>query len=175
MSLADSKYKEPKFNLISKDNNIEIREYSKYVIAKVTLDELAVNKDENNMFRTLASYIFGDNHSSEKIAMTAPVTTFKEYDTTSMIFYMLDVDTVDDLPLTDVENIDFDTFTLGRCAVISFSWFTTEKRVKHYETLLENYLLENNIKTNGPFMLNRYDPPWKLPFFRRNEIIVRID
>jgi len=174
MVMAESKYKEPQFTLISKDKNIEIRQYSKYVVAKTTYS-LNDDKNENNMFRTLASYIFGDNHNNEKIAMTAPVTTFEENNTNEMIFYMLDATSIDDLPYTNVEGIDFDVFTLGKCATISFSWFTSDKRVKKYESQLKDYLSKNNIITNGPFMLNRYDPPWKLPFLRRNEIIVRID
>tara|TARA_B100000029_G_scaffold492388_1_gene553634 strand:- start:385 stop:951 length:567 start_codon:yes stop_codon:yes gene_type:complete len=174
MLLGESKYKEPEFTLVSKDSNIEIREYSKYVVAK-TSRSVNDEKNENNMFRTLASYIFGDNHDDAKIPMTAPVTTFKDNNTSEMIFYMLDADSIDDLPYTDVEGIDFDIFTLGKCATVSFSWFTSDKRVKKYESQLKDYLKKNNITTNGPFMLNRYDPPWKLPFLRRNEIIVRID
>jgi len=174
MATAESKYKEPQFTLISKDKNIEIREYSNYVVAKTT-HNLDDDKNENNMFRTLASYIFGDNHDDEKIPMTAPVTTFEENNTSEMIFYMLDAKSIDDLPYTNIEDINFDMFTLGKCAAISFSWFTGDKRVEKYELRLKDYLSKNNITTNGPFMLNRYDPPWKLPFLRRNEIIVRID
>ena len=88
---------------------------------------------------------------------------------------MLDAKSIDDMPNPNGQDIIFESFELGKCAVVSFSWFTGDKRVKRYELELKDYLKKNDITTNGPFMLNRYDPPWKLPFLRRNEIIVRID
>ena len=44
MLLGESKYKEPEFTLVSKDSNIEIREYSKYVVAKTSR---SVNDEKN--------------------------------------------------------------------------------------------------------------------------------
>ena len=104
MLLGESKYKEPEFTLVSKDSNIEIREYSKYVVAK-TSRSVNDEKNENNMFRTLASYIFGNNHQNKKIPMTAPVTTVPKTNSFDMIFYMLDAKNVEELPDTDINYI----------------------------------------------------------------------
>jgi len=173
MVFSADKYKEPAYKLIDKLSNIEIRDYSSYVIARTSLNiDL---KEDNNMFRILASYIFGGNERNESIPMTAPVTTYSDNEDYHMIFYMLDADSPQDLPKTDGQSIDFEEFTLGRCAVISFSWFTSNNRVHYYTDLLKDYVLENNLSTKSPYMVNRYDPPWRLPFLRRNEILVQID
>ena len=65
---------QPKYELIKQDGKIEIREYSKYVIAKTSIKQTDTNQN-NNMFRTLASYIFGSNSKNQSIPMTAPVIT----------------------------------------------------------------------------------------------------
>ena len=39
---------------------------------------------------------------------------------------------------------------------------------------LAKLALQNNINVKSSYMVNRYDPPWRLPFMRRNEIIVKI-
>ena len=79
MLLSEDKYKEPSFILLNEEGGIEIRQYSRYVIAKTTID-LKQNQSDNNMFRTLAAYIFGKNKKKQTIPMTAPVTTFKDND-----------------------------------------------------------------------------------------------
>jgi len=171
--LSEDKYKEPEYVLISKDDNIEIREYGEYIIAKTVVPS-KLNKEENNMFKTLASYIFGANNDSQKIPMTAPVTTFNNDDSYNMIFYMLDVDNTTDLPIPNNNDVRLDVFTLDKCAVIKFSWFTTDSRINKYTDKLKNFLKSNNLTPISPFMVNRYDPPWRLPFMRRNEILVKI-
>jgi hypothetical protein len=40
---------------------------------------------------------------------------------------------------------------------------------------LSNYLKEDNFKQQGAIKIARYNPPWTLPFFRRNELMVKID
>ena len=69
-----AKLNQPEYELIEKDGKIEIREYSKYVIAKSSIKQIEMNQN-NNMFRTLASYIFGSNSKNQSIPMTAPVIT----------------------------------------------------------------------------------------------------
>ena len=73
MILSSENYNEPLFELLKKDGDIEIRMYSQCIIAKTSID--ITNQDDNNMFRTLASYIFGSNKENKSIPMTAPVTT----------------------------------------------------------------------------------------------------
>ena len=170
---ASDEYKEPKYELLEKYDNIEVREYGEYIIAKTSINK-NYDSSENNMFKTLASYIFGNNHDNQKLSMTAPVTTVTSENSFEMIFYMLEVQSVDELPNTDIKNITFEKLKLGKCAVISFSWFTTEKAIMKYKNLLNEYIEKNNLSTISPFMVNRYDPPWRLPFMRRNEILVRV-
>ena len=173
MLLSEDNYKEPQYTVISKSSNIELRLYDEYIVAKTSINKGKAEED-NNMFRTLASYIFGGNTKNESIPMTAPVTTFDDGDSYNMVFYMLNVNDSNDLPKPNNDNVNLETFTLGKCAVLEFSWFTTASRVKAFKTELSNYLNENNLKAISPFMVNRYDPPWKLPFMRRNEILVKI-
>ena len=171
--LSEDKYKEPTYELLSKDHNIEIRQYGEYIVTKTSVS--LADKHDNNMFRTLASYIFGGNKKNQSISMTAPVTTYENSNSYNMIFYMLDSDNIDDLPQPNGQDIQFESFNLGKCAVLSFSWFTTESRINYYTKKLENYLNNNNLTQSSSFMVNRYDPPWRLPFMRRNEILVKIN
>ena len=46
---------QPKYGLIKQDGKIEIREYSKYVIAKTSIKQTDTNQN-NNMFRTCLLY-----------------------------------------------------------------------------------------------------------------------
>ena len=60
-------------------------------------------------------------------------------------------------------------------AVIRFSGGTnddTKMAAKRAE--LEAYVKANNLKTTGEPVMAFYDPPWTLPFFRRNEIMLEI-
>ncbi len=172
--LSEEKYKEPQFILLDRKDNIEIREYGNYIVAKTSIP-LESAKTENNMFRVLASYIFGDNQKNKKIPMTAPVTTLENNNSYEMIFYMLESENIEDLPLPNAQDIIFETMSLGKCAVINFSWFVNDNRINKYQKQLEQFLEKNGYKTQSPFMVNRYDPPWRLPFMRRNEVLVKID
>ena len=173
MILSSESYKEPSFELLSQDGDVEIRKYTKCIIAKTSIS--TNNENDNNMFRTLASYIFGSNKENKNIPMTAPVTTYQKDSSYSMIFYMLDANEITELPETNGQNIVFETFDLGKCAVIPFSWFTTDARISAFSEKLTKYTKDNNFKQLSPIMVNRYDPPWRLPFLRRNEVLVQID
>ena len=172
-SMADQKYKEPQFALIEKTDNIEIRQYNECVVAKTSIP-LNDTEEDNNMFMVLASYIFGENEKKQNIPMTAPVTTFKNNNSYDMIFYMLDADNIEDLPMPSGQDIVFEKLNLGKCAVVNFSWFTNKSKIEKYKLILEKFIEENKYEKLSPFMVNRYDPPWRLPFLRRNEILVQI-
>ena len=172
MALSDS-YKEPQYNLIKKDGKIEIRQYSEYVIAKTSLNQ-GDTKEDNNMFRTLAGYIFGGNANNQSIPMTAPVITKNNGSDYDMIFFMLDVDSLDQLPNPNNQNVVLENMEIGKTITITFGMWATESRVKYYKELLDGYIVENNLKIDSELMVAQYNSPWAIPPFRKNELIYKI-
>ena len=68
-----SNVEQPKYKVIATDRNIEIRDYPPMIVAEA---DVAGERDKaiSEGFRTIADFIFGNNLSSQKVAMTAPVT-----------------------------------------------------------------------------------------------------
>ncbi len=63
---------EPQYTVIESGEDFEIRQYEPYIVAEVTVDG-SLRRSGNSAFRILAGYIFGQNRSSTKMNMTAPV------------------------------------------------------------------------------------------------------
>ena len=172
MTLTDS-YKQPQYELIKKDSKIEIRQYSQYVIAKTSINQVNT-KQNNNMFRTLAGYIFGGNASNTSIPMTAPVITQENNSNYDMIFFMLDVQQPNDLPIPDNQSISLEYMDIGKAITITFGLWATERRVEHYKDKLDQYIKNNHIQVKSPLMVAQYNSPWALPPFRKNELLYSI-
>ena len=69
---------EPRFDLIKKEDDFELRRYQAMIIAEVQVTG-TLSEASNQGFRQVADFIFGNNEDpvkkkSEKIDMTAPVT-----------------------------------------------------------------------------------------------------
>ena len=62
---------EPRYAVVDKVGDIEIRQYGPRIAAEATVsgEEYAAR---NAGFRKVAAYIFGDNHTQGKVAMTVP-------------------------------------------------------------------------------------------------------
>lgn len=60
-------------------------------------------------------------------------------------------------------------------AVLSYSGFNTEAIVQQRTDELVAWLAAQQIKTRGSPQLARYNPPWTLPMFRRNEIMLEVE
>ena len=78
---------QPKYQLIDDYNEFEIRLYSEAIQARVSRG-LGKHLTPSNNFRIIAGYIFGNNKSNEKIAMTSPVEMWDTKSTTNMAFTM---------------------------------------------------------------------------------------
>ena len=166
--------KNPEFILVEKHGDIEVREYSEYVIAKTSISQGDMELN-NNMFRTLAGYIFGGNNKSQSIPMTAPVITKNDESSYDMIFFMLDANKPEDLPLPNSSNVSIEMMDLGKTISISFGMWATDSRVKYYKKKLDKYIKDNNIQIKSPLMVAKYNSPWVMPPFRKNELIYKIN
>ena len=72
------------YTVIRKIDNIEIRQYKSSIYASYTPKN---EKERNNSFKKVASFIFGNNTSNEKISMTSPV-VIKMHNNYEMAFLM---------------------------------------------------------------------------------------
>jgi SOUL heme-binding protein len=63
----------PHYQVLRKDGDFELRRYDGYLAASVHVDGSSASEAVNSGFNVLADFIFGNNRSAAKIAMTAPV------------------------------------------------------------------------------------------------------
>ncbi len=181
---------EPKYTVTEKSNDFELRAYSPMIVAE-TLVEGDLDKASNSGFKVIADYIFGNNTSrngaSEKISMTAPVTMEPKSEKISMTapvsmqemagkwrmhFVMPSQYTLETLPVPNNKAVMLRELPAKNFAVVRFSGLAGEaKTAKKTEELLA-WLAAKKIKPIGTPELARYNPPWTLPFLRRNEVMV---
>jgi hypothetical protein len=143
---------------------VEIREYDPQIRAASQMGQ------ENRSFGVLSEYIFGNNDRSEQIGMTAPVVTHRD----KMSFIMPKRYNLESLPKPINAQIEIDQVQKCKVAVIRFSGFTSPKKMDEQAEKLLMALENNEIRTKGEPFLMRYNPPWTLPFLRRNEVAVEV-
>lgn len=185
---AATQYEGPSYKELSREGKIEIREYASTIAAEVKVTGLG-DRAENEAFRILAGYIFGKNksnakipmtapvtqqRSSEKIAMTAPVTTERAGDTLTMRFFMPSKYTLDTLPEPSDSRIKFVPLPPSKFAVIRFSGFSNQKNMTKHNEQLELFLSKSGMQSMSKPLQAFYDPPWTLPFMRRNEVWIEV-
>ena len=172
VSRAD-KIEEPAYTIVARlADDIEIRHYDALVRAVV---ELPDSQHTNQGFRRLAGFIFGGNETGQEIAMTAPVQETLFVDKPTMAFTMPSHLQLDDLPQPNDRGISIEPVAARTTAVIRFSGWATAGKVKKMAEKLNTALQQNNVPAQGTPMLAQYNPPWTLPFNRRNEVQLVVD
>lgn len=177
----------PKYAVIKKENEIEIRRYSGYIQAAVTVDGQDYQSAIQNGFRILAGYIFGNNIAREKIEMTAPVTAAQSQkiamttpvtvtgdDSFSVAFIMPSQYTLESLPIPKDDQIHFTQLPAHAMAAIRFSGYFRPDSIQKNKQRLSQWLEEQGLETEGDFVVAGYNPPWVPGFLARNEILIKI-
>ena len=183
---------EPKYSLIEKDGAIEVRAYDSKLIAEVVLDG-EMSDATSAGFRLLADYIFGNNtapsgksekismtapvtveNRSEKIAMTAPVAIQSEQKGWRVWFVMPSHFTLVTLPKPNNPLVVIKPIAAKRYAVVRFSGWVDDEKMQAKVKELSTWLAVKKLTSKGQPELARYNPPWTLPFLRRNEVMLEI-
>lgn len=120
--------------------------------------------------------------ASGKIAMTAPVTVEPVATASSMAsatqwrihFVMPGQYSMQTLPKPNNEAVKLRAMPARTFAVLSYSGFNTASRVQEKTDELALWMKARNLEAVGAPQLARYDPPWTLPMWRRNEIQMEI-
>jgi hypothetical protein len=182
---------EPEYTRRRLTDTIELRSYGPRIAAETTVldDE---DRSRNIGFRRLAGYIFGGNGRGEAIAMTAPVgqrstrggqqiaMTAPVSQTAAdrgyvIRFFMPSKWTMQTLPTPNDERVRLVAVPPETVAVLQFGGDRSPKAVAARTAELRKALQDNGIAPIGDTVAWFYDPPWTLPFRRRNEIAVPVD
>lgn len=184
----------PNYQLVKTTADYEIRKYPSSVIAEITYDPAHFNNDKDGGFQVLAEYIgaFGNPkntspekiamtapvitaYSSEKISMTAPVVTSSDQKMVTMGFILpRTYKKVEDVPKPVDERVVLREEGEKKYGVVRFSGGAGEAVVAKKVEGLRVALERDGIKVVGEFLLARYNPPWTLPPFRTNEVMLLV-
>ena len=183
-----SKVEQPKYEVILSQGDIEIRNYNQMTTAEVAIDGKRKEAIKSG-FKILAGYIFGDNKLREDIAMTAPVRqqSNKKISMTTPVrqrkvcgrwkisFILPSQYSISTIPIPNHKDISIEKIDSKKYAVIKFSGINSDQNIHFYESKIKNYLLENRIQTVSSPIYAFYNPPWTMPFLRRNEIMIEVN
>jgi len=177
----------PRYALVERHDDIELRDYPPLVVAETELGgERRAAIDGG--FRIVADYIFGNNVAAQKVAMTAPVTqqaiaaiasTAPPIRQTTDLrwrvrFIMPAGYTLATLPQPNNRAVVLRAIGARRYAVIRFSGSADEQSLQRHTAQLRAFLDARHLQSAEAPTFAFYDPPWTLPFLRRNEVMLAL-
>ncbi|KAK4486721.1 hypothetical protein RD792_006709 [Penstemon davidsonii] len=189
-----------KFTVVSRNNQYEIREVESYFIAETTMPgnygfDFA---GSSRSFNVLAEYLFGKNTREKQMEMTTPVFTRKstksdgeKMDMTTPVIttragnqdnwkmsFVMPSKYGADLPLPKDSSVSIKEMPKRFIAVVAFSGFVSDEEVERREIALRDLLnndREFRVKEGASVEVAQYNPPFTLPFNRRNEIALEVE
>ncbi len=180
---------EAKYKVIKKEDKFELRDYAPHILAE-TIVEGNLEDAGNRAFKRLFRYISGDNRTSDKVAMTAPVAqqaTSEKINMTAPVgqqrinenwavsFMMPDSYTMQTIPEPDDPTVTLRQVPARRIAAVRYSGLWSEKNYLQNKAELESWIQRMDLTIKGEAIWARYNAPFSLWFLRRNEILIPID
>ncbi|WP_201596554.1 SOUL family heme-binding protein [Psychrobacter fulvigenes] len=196
---------EPNYTILSQTDDFELRRYDGQIVAQtwVTGDQDAASRKGfkiladyifgNNTApggksskismtapvmmqpEAMSSEENKDSDESEKIAMTAPVSMQQADGRWRVQFTMPSQYTMQSLPKPNNPDITITELPVQTYGVIKFSGLAGSNKVAEKTEALQSWMQGQNLKIIGMPELARYNPPWTLPFMRRNEVMIRYE
>ena len=179
---------EPQWSLVYEDGPFAIRDYAPTVVAETRVSGergAAINQG----FRRLARFIFGGNEPNRDIAMTAPVAQRPDGERIAMTapvaqapsgegwivtFYMPPGSQLADMPRPLDDAVILREEAARRVAVLRFSGLTTRDNLDSHAAALRARIEARGETAAGDLSYAFYNPPWTLPWARRNEVMIAL-
>jgi len=192
-----SGYEEAAHEVLFDDGKFEVRQYEDALVARtVTTGDLG--EAGSAAFRRLGGYIFGKNVTRDSVAMTTPV--FQEQVETSdepesesiamttpvfqeepaegtwvQTFVLPREYTMETLPVPTDPNVELAVLPGLKVAVVRYSGLRSTRSIEEQTERLRAWMAERDLVATDAPRSAAYDPPWTIPFFRRNEVQIPIE
>jgi hypothetical protein len=186
-----SVYEQPRYEVVERVGTVEVRRYAPRLAAETTVPAASEEEGRNAAFRILAGYIFGGNRAradiamtspvatgatgaSQDIAMTAPVAAAGAPGGVTMRFFLPSKITRETAPVPNDDRVKIVEAPEETIAALTFSGRGTEAALAARKGELRGALAGSSWRAaEEPYALF-YDPPFTIPFLRRNEVAVRV-
>jgi len=172
---------QPAFQVAAAGEGFEVRRYSSFTVAT---RRMAAGKSEGfsdgEGFSALATYLFGDNERERAMKMTMPVeigydSSAPEARKMAFVLPSEDVEAADGPPRPRDPTIEVAQVPERLVAVREFAGVATAGEVERQFQKLLSVLEEDGAyapEVAGRYSVLQYNPPYTLPWRRRNEIAV---
>lgn len=107
--------------------------------------------------------------------MTAPVQQQFANDAWKVNFVMPSEYTMDSLPKPNNEKVTLRQIDRKTFVVIRFAGRNSDSNLSKYEQQLREFVETQGISVKGSAKYAFYNPPWTLPFMRRNEVMLEVE
>ncbi len=177
------------YRVLESRGNVELREYAPCVVADVVVSGSA-EQAASAAFRPLFQFISGANVGAEPLAMTAPVIQRPTGEQLAMTAPVIqepagtDQWTVSfvlpagrapsDYPVPTDPRVSLRAVPAETAAAIRWSGRWTDSNIARHSQDLRRAMTEAGWQESGEPRWARFDPPWKPPFARRNEIVIPV-
>ena len=180
---------EAAYDVLLVEEPIQIRQYKDKLVAQ-TVTSGNYKESGGQAFDRLAGYIFGNNimkeqmamttpvlekKQSEKMAMTIPVYQQVENNSWTMTFVLPSKYSIETVPEPIDKNVMVRMLPGTKVATLRYNGLISAKSISSKGSELQTWLDDNGYKTLSEPYSAAYDPPWTIPFFRRNEVHIEIE
>jgi hypothetical protein len=177
---------EPPYEVVRADEPFEVRAYPALAVASTPMES-----GTGGAFGRLFDYISGENRGAQEIEMTAPVIQQPAEGTKismtapvlqrpgpdgqpRMVFILPAGMNAETAPFPTDASVRLDRLPPRRVAVIRFSGLVRDAKIDEARERLSAWIDSEGLVAAGPAELAGYNPPWTLPWFRRNEILIPV-
>jgi hypothetical protein len=177
-------YEQPHYVVIQDlGQNVEVRRYDSRLAIQATVEGPDREKAASEAFSLLFRYITGANQRDQKIAMTAPVrtdsqriamTTPVQTTNTSMRFFLPEAIAKQGAPTPTDPRLHLVQVPETIIAARRYSGVADQVSRDHNAAILLSAVAKSPWKTDGEIFQFNYDPPFAIPFLRRNEVAVPV-
>ena len=174
MAISTSKIEKQPYRVVKKESGFEVRFYPPATFATMRSSAKSYRELSSSGFRKIAGYIFGNNETSAKIAMTSPVHMDINQDGSTMSFVMPSQYDIKSLPRPNDAKVEIHESPSEYAAAIEFGGYANDESISKYAEELKKSLEEKGIKPIGHYRYLGYNPPYQL-IGRKNEVIVTVE
>ena len=174
MSRQTEQTERQKYTVLYSEGDFEIRHYPSATVATMRSTARNYRELSGPGFRKIAGYIFGDNASREKIAMTSPVHMYIGEQGSSMSFVMPSGYDLNNLPRPNDPDVNLERTPEEHVAAVRFGGFASDEAIRKNVERLEALLKAKGIRSLGNHRYLGYNPPYQV-VGRRNEVVVTVE